>query len=336
MADERKKVGILVLSLSVAAITAANYLAYPKYGFTHFFLQRLFFIPLILSGFWFGLLGAIIASVTITLLNFPYVLGQLRSFTPNEFNHIMQMIVFNVVAACLGLLRDRERREQERAREVERLAAMGGAMSSVAHDMKTPLIAIGGFACAVQKTIPAEDARHQKLGIVITETRRLEKLVEDMLDFSKPMELHRAEHDFSEIVKESFSLVEAAAEAKKVRLEAPLTPDSAKAYVDPLRMKQALINLVMNGIQASPEGATVEVRSYRKDSKFIIEVTDRGYGIPPERKDEVFMPFVTTKKEGTGLGLPIVKRIVEAHQGRISILDGAQGGVTIRMALPLK
>jgi signal transduction histidine kinase len=96
-----------------------------------------------------------------------------------------------------------------------------------------------------------------------------------------------------------------------------------------------VINLVTNATQASPEGETVRIRCYEKGKSLVIDVTDRGPGIPSDKRQEVFSPFYTTKKEGTGLGLPIIKKIVEAHEGRTAILDNPGSGITFRVEIPL-
>jgi signal transduction histidine kinase len=101
-------------------------------------------------------------------------------------------------------------------------------------------------------------------------------------------------------------------------------------------MQQVLINLIQNAVEASPEGATVTVCTAQKGAGVLIEVVDSGAGIPPEKKDEIFRPFVTTKRGGTGLGLPIAKKIVEAHQGRLEVLDTPDRGVTARVTLPAR
>jgi len=101
------------------------------------------------------------------------------------------------------------------------------------------------------------------------------------------------------------------------------------------RMKQVLINLLMNAIEASPEGEIVTVHAYRKGRKLVVDVTDHGSGVPYDRREEMFSPFFTTKKEGTGLGLPIVEKIIEAHHGQIEIVDNSDRGVTFRTVIPI-
>lgn len=230
-----------------------------------------------------------------------------------------------------------QRQKAEKAlRDAESLTAMGRALSSVAHDMKTPLIAIGGFAQMVHRHLEEGSQDQAKLGIVIKETRRLEAMVKDMLDFSRPLELDRHHEDVNEIVEECIALLRDPARERKVEIRTSLAPGLPPVSFDAMRMKQVIINLVMNAVQASPVGAAVLIGTRCNHSKYMIDVTDSGCGIPQEKREEIFRPFVSNKKDGTGLGLAIVKKIIEAHDGEVQILDNPQPeGVTFRVSLPL-
>lgn len=218
--------------------------------------------------------------------------------------------------------------------ESESLAAMGRALSSVAHDMKTPLIAIGGFTRLARNHMEKTDPYRQKLDIVIKETQRLEAMVKDMLDFSRPLDIDRSDQDVDEVIGESLVLLDSLAREHHVSLRGITDFDLAPASLDRMRMKQVLVNLAANAVEASPRGEAVSMRAYARGGDLVIDVTDRGPGIEPEKRRAVFTPFFTTKKEGTGLGLSIVKKIVEAHKGRIEILDNSGVGLTFRVELP--
>ncbi len=228
------------------------------------------------------------------------------------------------------------RREAEKALlESESLAAMGRALSSVAHDMKTPLIAIGGFSRIVHRHLDEHSPDRPRLEIVIKETQRLESMVKDMLDFSRPLELQAAVEDLNLVIAESLEVVESLARERQVSLRAIPADDLPGFAFDAMRMKQVIINLVMNAIQASPEGETVEISTRIKGSRVFVDVADCGCGIPGEKREEIFLPFVSTKKEGTGLGLPIVKKIVETHRGEVRIVENRPKGVIFRVELPM-
>ncbi|MDR3568808.1 MAG: ATP-binding protein [Syntrophobacteraceae bacterium] len=216
----------------------------------------------------------------------------------------------------------------------ESLAAVGRALSYVAHDMRTPLTAIGGFASLVRKRMGETNPDRSKLEIVIRETRRLENMIKNMLDFSRPIDIDKSPADIDEMVSESLSLLDSEAKERELRLMSTIEPDLPRASLDLFRMKQALVNLAANAIQSSPEGGTVSIDVYTRQDDLIFDIVDNGPGIFPEKRKSIFKPFFTTKKGGTGLGLSIVQRIVEAHKGWITILDNTDRGLTFRVEIP--
>jgi two-component system, NtrC family, sensor histidine kinase HydH len=115
-----------------------------------------------------------------------------------------------------------------------------------------------------------------------------------------------------------------------------ISPHLPEVFLDPLRLKQVLLNLLLNAIEASPEGESVGLDLYHKRKNIIIDVRDHGCGLPPGKKEEIFSPFFTTKSKGTGLGLPIAKKIVEAHEGMLEVLENPAKGVTFRVIIPMK
>ncbi|MEM5786561.1 MAG: ATP-binding protein, partial [Syntrophobacteraceae bacterium] len=231
------------------------------------------------------------------------------------------------------MLRDRS---VKALRDAENLAAIGRALSGVAHDMKTPLIAIGGFARLVQGHIERNSPDWDKMAIILKETRRLEQMVGNMLDFSRPLELAKSPEDIYRLIQESLELAKPVADKKQVTLIVESGHPIELVPLDGARVKQAILNLMTNAIEVTPEGKSVNINCRKKDSRLIVEVSDCGCGIPLRQRKEIFLPFFTTKKEGTGLGLPIVKKIAEAHNGRVEISDNPESGVTFRLVLPAR
>jgi signal transduction histidine kinase len=226
------------------------------------------------------------------------------------------------------------RRSDKAMREAASLAAIGKALSGLAHDLRTPLIAIGGFARLVQKHMGKDNPDRNKLETVLKETQRMESMVKNMLDFARPLQLDRSWEDMERVIEESLAVVESAAQEKMVQIQNQASPNLPLIFVDAMRMKQVIINLVINAVQASRESETVIVRSRYRDENLAIDIVDHGSGIPPEKREEIFYPFVSTRKEGTGLGLAIVRKIIEAHKGHVRIFDNPNRGVTFRVLIP--
>lgn len=325
---------IAIIAVLVAGISLLHYITQLGRAYEHSFYRELYFLPIILAGFWFGLRGGLPTSLTITILYLPFIFGQQEGFSPSTFDNTMEILLFNVVAVTLGFFRDRELDHQYRLREAESLAAMGKALSSVAHDMKTPLIAIGGYTNSVMKKITESDPNRQHLNVVMRQTQRLEAMVKKMLDFSKSMHLDKSPTHLKQLLEEVVGVVKEEADTREVALKILHSDGLQQLNVDPMRLEQALLNLVINAIQASTSGEVVTLRAIPYDGGVAIEVTDRGAGIPKETRPQILNPFFTTKKEGTGLGLPIVNKIVEAHAGRLEFADNPDKGVTFRIILP--
>jgi two-component system sensor histidine kinase HydH len=273
--------------------------------------------------------------LSITLLSLPFTFIYWKEFTTGDFNNVMEMVLYNVVAVVLGTLRDREQVHQRRLRETERLTAMGKAVSALAHDMRTPLIAIAGLSRLVRKQLGEYDLSGEKLKLIMEEAQRLDNMVKEILDFSRPLELHASEQNVEDMLGQCLEITREVAERNQVNVRMKSSLDSLRVSLDAARMKEALINLLTNAIDASPEGETVTLSSYRKGAELFIDVSDRGCGIAFDKRGKIFSPFFTTKNEGTGLGLPITKKIVEAHQGRLEVFDNADRGVTFRVMIPI-
>ena len=332
----RHSVFILILMAAITALLYVTQMDREAKFFYHLdiIFLSLFFIPIVLSGLWFGLFGGMMSSVAVTLLLLPYLVLHWEDWSAADLNRLLQTVVYFIVAAILGRVIETQRRQERRAKESENLAAIGRSMAAVAHDMKTPLVAIGGFSRLVQRHLNGDFPHRDKLDIVIQETQRLEEMVRDMLAFAKPMELDRSEADPRELIEETLAVAEEMARGRKVKLTHEVSDKTRKAMFDSMRMKQVLLNLVTNAIEASPEGEVVVLRCYNSRRSIVFEVIDCGCGIPPDKRRDVFYPFFTTKKEGTGLGLVTAKKIVEAHGGYLDVSDNPKKGTIFRVSLP--
>jgi signal transduction histidine kinase len=149
------------------------------------------------------------------------------------------------------------------------------------------------------------------------------------------MDLHLSREDVKGLVESTLPLVEAEGERRKVRIETGWGSRMPLILCDQGRIRQALLNLLLNAIQASPEGERVEIRVRQAGARALIDVVDRGGGIPVEMREKIFLPFFTTKTEGTGLGLPMALKIVQAHGGRLRAMENPDKGTIFRIALPL-
>jgi two-component system sensor histidine kinase HydH len=335
MAAHKRWKKIVIIGLMTGGILFLHYFTFPDLKYYHAVYRMLFYLPLVLGCFWFGLRGAISISLSVSIFYVPFVIKNWQGLSFEDFDKLLEGLLFVTVSLILGVLVERERQKQQALVRAKSLAAMGAALSEVAHDMKTPLIAIGGFAGQVCGKLQPQDSDRRKLEIVMQETARLEALVKNMLDFGKPLEVQPEQTRLNELVLQTMETVRRVAQDEGVELEADLDPYLPSLMLDAPRVKRVLINLMTNAVQASPEGERVRVKTRQNKQKVRLEVIDHGCGIPEQTKKSIFHPFVSTKKGGTGLGLAISKKIVKAHGGEISFQSDGEKGATFTLRFPL-
>lgn len=325
---------IILICLLIIAVTFLHYMTRQDKVFLHVIYRQLYFLPIILSGFWFGIRGGLTSSLIITVLYMPFIALKTSGFPGHDLGNFLEIILFNVVGFLVGWLRNREAILQEERRKHQELAAMGKAVACVAHDMKTPLMAIGGFANQIRRKLSDDDKTGKKLDIILQQTARLELLVKDMLAFARPLDLNCQNDNLNDLLEETILIAEEKAKQHKVQLSHQLQKGLLICSYDSHRLQQCLLNLINNAVEASPSGGKVIIRSKEEMQNVVVEVADSGGGISEEHTDEILQPFVSSKKEGTGLGLPIVKKIVEAHGGVLEYEQQADEGMIFRFILP--
>lgn len=332
--DKKAIIGFLILILTIVNYgihLSRHYSLFEQFDLS---FQILYVVPIMLGSFWFALNGGLWVWSITTVSLIPHLVIHWEGVPLSDLNRIILIIVYLVMAFVLGDAVVLQRREQERAKKSECLADIGKSISAIAHEMRTPLIAICGFTKMVRKNMPDASPEAQKLDIVMIEALRLESLLKGILDFARPLEVNKDSSHIEQIIKDCVAVTGYVAEQRGITLETRIQPDLPPVFLDVMRIKEVLINLITNAIQASPEGENVIVGCSREAEDLVLEVTDCGCGIPEEKRKEVFSPFFSTKKDGVGLGLPIVKKIIDAHEGDLRILDNPKGGLIFRVQIP--
>jgi signal transduction histidine kinase len=228
-----------------------------------------------------------------------------------------------------------ERELERRARQNERLAAAGALAAGLAHEIRNPLnganlhVSVLDRALARMGSTPPE--AREATDVLRAEIKRLSALVTDFLEVARPKPLTRAEHDLNEIAASVRALLAPEAAQRQVDLRLETFPFPGRAHVDGERIKQVLVNLVRNAMEAVREGGHVTMRVRRLPQEVELDVADDGPGLP-DPNAPIFDAFYTTKDRGTGLGLSIVQRIVSDHGGDVSFTTGP-GGTTFTVRL---
>ncbi len=214
----------------------------------------------------------------------------------------------------------------------ERMAALGEVAAKVAHEIRNPLVSIGGFSRRLEKKL---DGQLKEYATIITkEVHRLENILREILSFVREARLKKEYTDGVKIINDTLELFSQETKKKGITVETDLK-ESIPLNVDPNRFKEALINIVNNALQVLDSGGKLMIKTYRQDDQCVIEVQDTGPGISEKDLPYIFDPFFTTKIEGTGLGLAITHRIIEEHNGRIEVESQPGKGTTFRIYLPL-
>ena len=234
-------------------------------------------------------------------------------------------------------------RDAESVRRIEneielsrRLAAIGRLTSGVAHEVKNPINSIVVHLELLREKMRAADPDTRRhLEVIEKEIHRLDRVVGTLVDFSRPVELRLSEFDLRRLTEDVVSLAAPEAARQGVSIETEFAEEPLPVRADGDLIKHAVLNVVLNGVQAMSNGGTLRVRAHRDDAAAIIEVHDQGGGIPPEIRDKVFNLYFTTKQAGSGIGLAMSYRVAQLHNGALDFVTEMGSGTTFRLALPL-
>jgi signal transduction histidine kinase len=226
-------------------------------------------------------------------------------------------------------------RTQKALVEKERLAALGELSAVIAHEVRNPLAILWNSIGALRRRLRPEGEVDELLAIMTEESQRLNRMVSDLLDYARPHLAELRPEALEPIVRESIAAARAANASRELRIELDAPSSLPRVEADARLLRQALLNLVANALQATPDGGVVRVRVALDSPRDLrIEVIDEGPGLSSSASRRLFEPFFTTKPTGTGLGLALVKRIVDAHHGEVLARSNPKGGATFSLRLP--
>ncbi len=240
------------------------------------------------------------------------------------------------------LARQRRRDDElaDRLAHVDQLAHLGELAAGLAHEIKNPLAGIQGALEVLRDDADGDEAvnedRYRLYGEMLDELKRVNSILQRLLESGRPAPLRLVESDPAALVRETVELLEPALRRRKVRLEAEVAPDLPAIRLDPAKLRQVLVNLIQNAAEAMRDGGRVTVRASRfpAGTGVVLAVADDGPGIAAEDVDRIFQPFFTTKFTGTGLGLAISRSLVEQHGGRVEVDSVPGKGTTMYVFLP--
>ncbi len=341
---EKKSQKLAIVGFVITMTLGIHYgwLVEPFFGHVHLLHVlhgRFCYIPIVISASWFGLRGGIFSAGLISFLVLPYIFGQDLE-GPEFVREIVELVFYFAIGILTGALFDRElfarKKHQETQIQLERsqkLSLVGKIAAGVAHEIKNPLASIKGAFEIIfnKKTSDADKEEFQ--GIIVSEIKRIDNTVKDFLRFARPKGATLEKLNLSQTINESIKQMEIQAANSKIEIS-KIIEDNLFILGDQEKIHQAILNLLLNSLDASPQSAIEVELHYIKNGRITITIIDHGEGIEKEVLDNIFDPFYTTKTTGTGLGLPIVKSIIENHNGTIIIESKKGEGTSVRIEIP--
>jgi len=243
--------------------------------------------------------------------------------------------------SVIGICRDITARVQmeQKIRESERMADIGRMTTSLSHEIRNPLSAVQMNLQILKKNPLLKGNDQKRVDISVREVKRLERILQELLDFAKPIRLDVKKQSLNELLLSSIELLEMKIASENITLRTDLDPNIPLLHIDGQLIVQAVLNLLLNAVEASTAGKKIHLRTqYDKElgEKVEIMVSDEGPGVPENIISEIFKPFFTTKARGTGLGLNIVEHIAEAHMGCVEVRNGFHNGACFTIQIPVQ
>lgn len=351
---------LLVVSL-ILLVTVLHYLTSTLHAPFHDIYRRLYYLPIVLGGVWFGLRGGLLVALAVSLLYLPHMLWQLVPSHGNLLEQVLELLLYHVVGGVTGLLSQRERKQQQLYRQTaerlersyaqlrhqadeliaaetqlrrkERLSVLGEMSAGLAHEIRNPLGSIRMAAEVVTEGLSEKDQRYEFGQILQKESQRLNNVLEDFLGVVRgPLE---ETEDVSLAHLLGQLQLQLAATADKAGIAISVDADDTRVRLVTAPLQQALLNLGQNAVQAMSGGGTLTLAAQRMEHQIEIEVTDTGEGIDADALEQVFNPFYTTRDEGTGLGLAIAQRLIERLGGQLSVASQPGVGTSFKVSIPL-
>jgi signal transduction histidine kinase len=217
----------------------------------------------------------------------------------------------------------------------ERLAAMGHLVQGVAHEIRNPVMTIGGFAHRIKRELNHNYKYQKYIDIILEESGRLERLVREVRDFSEIQSASLELDTIEPAIHEVLQIFEPLAENRHVELSVEIANDLPRINMDSSQLVIAMSNIMENALEAMPKGGNLTLLATRDDQHLSVSFSDTGVGIDPEQLDAIYDPFVTSKTRGAGLGLTMVYQIVMNHHGEIKISSALDKGTDVTIQLPI-
>lgn len=352
-------IGFSAIAASIVCIGLLRQLVPHTAILLHNMLQNLYVLPIVIAALyrgWRGGVGAAVLSGTCDTLFTLSTLAIQRSLPNHLASQSAETVDFLLLGLVAGILADRERKQKivlqrttkelrsvyrelqdnfEHMKRAERLSTVGQLSAGLAHEIRNPLASLSGAIGIMRRNPKAEGRRMECLDIMDKECRRLNNLLSSFLDFARPRPPKFLAVDIPAILDSVIGLVSHTLGQRSIALRKETAIKLPPLECDPELLKQVLVNLLINAIQASSDGEEISIQARVHGSDVAIQVKDKGSGVTTENLDRIFDPFFTTKENGTGLGLSVAYQIVEQLGGHLQAENNPDRGMTFSVLLPI-
>lgn len=364
MKRSQRLIDLLVVAGMILPITLMHY--YTAYTSTeyHAFSGLLYYIPIIFAAFRFGLKGGAGIGFFVSLIFAPYLIWHRAELPAALVIKILDVLLYNGIGWITGILVEAEHEQkrkyfsaveqlkmanqelekkiqeknelEEQVRRADKLAALGIMVSGVAHELRNPLGILKATTQVMESELGGNPAVKEFTSVVKEEVGRMNKVIQEFLDFARPSAPQFVKVDVNETVAEVIQFTRKYLNQRNISLQQALGVDLPAIYADKRQIRQVFINMVLNGAAAIKDRGSMEILSEQAGNYICVRFKDTGCGIPGEHLAKIFDPFFTTKDTGTGLGLAVSHRIIDAHNGFIEVDSEVDKGTEFRVYLPVE
>lgn len=364
MTPKAKKIAFIIMLTLVGAIGILHTVTPGYMILYHDTYRRLSYFPIAIGAILYGVWGGLALSVFSCLAFIPHLYAFWAEGPEAYYSELSEILFYLAAGLVIGLISSRENRLRKKYQDLseklsrsydrlsmqasqlleaekqlgesQKLSLLGHVSASFAHEIKNPLASIKGAAEILADEVGPDHPKHEFVEIMRNEISRLNHSVEKVLDYCRGNQPKR-EFEFKtvkEVTDHVLTLMAAAVKEKSIQVEVEYDAGAKERTIQEAPMVQVLLNVLINAVDAVDKNGRIHIGVKTQDKECIIQVSDDGPGIDPAIQEEVFHSFVTYKDGGTGLGLPISRKIVESLQGRITLEESMLGGAGIRICLP--
>ena len=339
------KLKIISLGTLIVLTVAIHYgwVLEPIFGDSHWIHavhSRFCYIPIVIAASLFGIRGGLITATIISVSVIPFMLDSSLS-EHNRSSEIVEIIFYYALAILIGAIIERVLIQREKNKDAQlelertyRLSLMGQMAATMAHEIKNPLASIkGSVEILCDPQINSSDKKEFET-IVLKEIKRIDNTIKEYLNYARPKQIELTKMNLSESVQVAMKQIVSQAEESKIVLKNDVT-DNIIIKGDQAKIHQVLLNLLLNALQASPYKNIITIKSKSELGKIILSIADTGSGMKQSELLKIFDPFYTTKDSGSGLGLAVVKSIIEGHNGHVTVESQENKGTIFNIILPL-